>query len=119
MRAILAAIALIFTGFSASAQVEANVTYLKVQVPLPPTLSNLDPIPEDLGVAGAMTGLDDNATAGKFLGQTYVLETVVVPEGEDPLVAARDAFQARKLMILDAPAEAVVAIADLPRHRMP
>lgn len=113
MRVFIAALAVIFSGLSAEAQVEANVTYLKVETPLPPTLSNLDPTPEDLGLAGAMTGLDDNATAGKFLGQTYVLETVVVPEGEDPLSVARDALQTRKLMILDAPAATVVAIADL------
>ena len=61
-----------------------------------------------------MTGLDDNTTAGKFLGQTYTLETVVVPEDEDPLAAAKAALALRKLLILDAPASAVTAIADLP-----
>ena len=114
MRFFLAAFTVVFAALPAFAQIEVNVTYLKVVTPVPPTLSNLDPIPEDLGLAGAIIGLGDNATAGKFLGQGYGLETVVVPEGEDPLVAVRDALQARKLMILDAPAEAVVAIADLP-----
>ena len=55
------------------AQAELGITihYLKQEVAAPPTLSNLDPIPDDLGQRGAELGLEDNITTGRFLGQSY------------------------------------------------
>ncbi|ABV94397.1 hypothetical protein Dshi_2664 [Dinoroseobacter shibae DFL 12 = DSM 16493] len=97
-----------------AAAVELSVHYLRQDVPLPPTLSNLDPQPEDLGMAGARVGLDDNTTTGKFLGHTYTLEITEVAEGEDLLAAARAALAETPYLLVDAPAADLLAIADMP-----
>ena len=97
-----------------AAQVEAVIGYLRQEVTPPPVLSNLDPIPEDEGIAGAQVALADNATTGRFLGQTYRLEVVSVPEGGDLAEAARALLAQTPLVVLDAPAALQLAVADLP-----
>ncbi|CUH77338.1 ABC transporter substrate-binding protein [Tropicibacter naphthalenivorans] len=92
---------------------DISVVYLRQDVPPPPTLSNLDPIPGDLGQRGAELALQDNATTGKFMGQNWALEIVTVPEGGDYLAAMQDALAKTDLMLLDAPAEQLTAAADL------
>jgi ABC transporter substrate binding protein (PQQ-dependent alcohol dehydrogenase system) len=101
-------------GQSAFADTSLEVGYLHVEVQRPPTLSNLDPIPEDNGLAGAQTGLTDNQTTGKFLGQTYTLNNVNVFDGQDPLTPAKEMLSASPYLVLDAPADVLLAIADLP-----
>lgn len=98
----------------AHADVALNVAYLSVQTPQPPTLSNLDKAPDNLGLAGAQTGLKDNQTTGKFLGHSYTLTHAVAPHGTDPLTAARTLLADTKYLILDAPPKTLTAIADLP-----
>ena len=100
--------------WAVSAEVTLKVGYLSVATQRPPTLSNLDPIPEDLGIAGAQTGLDDNVTTGKFLGHLYELETVHVSEDEDPVEAALALLANQPFLLLDAPAQIQTRIADLP-----
>ena len=87
--------------------------YLRVETPAPPTLSNLDPIPEDKGLAGAKTGLNDNLTTGKFLGHTYELLDETVALDDDPLAKAKDMLARTPFLILDAPADVLTSIADL------
>jgi ABC transporter substrate binding protein (PQQ-dependent alcohol dehydrogenase system) len=101
-------------GRAAFADTTLEVGHLRVAVPLPPTLSNLDSIPENNGLAGAQTGLQDNLTTGKFLKQTYTMTDVIVPEGDDPLLAAKRLLAVSPYLILDAPSEVLLAIADLP-----
>jgi len=96
------------------AETTLQVGYLRVEQPLPPTLSNLDPIPENNGIAGAETGLADNRTTGKFLGQTYEMTVAEVFEGEDPLAAARTLLAASPYLVIDAAPEDLLSIADLP-----
>ncbi|MEM7695362.1 MAG: ABC transporter substrate-binding protein [Pseudomonadota bacterium] len=114
VRTVLAFVALCCAVVFARAEVAVPITYLRQEVPPPPVLSNLDPIPEDLGVAGATVGLADNLTTGGFLGHAYTLNISSVPEDGDLLEAARQALATTKLMVVDAPADALVAIADLP-----
>ncbi|WP_299775000.1 ABC transporter substrate-binding protein [uncultured Tateyamaria sp.] len=97
----------------ASAEMTLNIGYLRVEQPAPPTLSNLDPIPENNGLAGAQTGLADNLTTGKFLGQKYELTVTEVFEDQDPLAAARDLLSASPYLVIDAGPEDIIAIADL------
>ena len=97
----------------AHAELQLPVTYLRVATPLPPVLSNLDPVPEDLGIAGAQLGLSDNLTTGRFMGHDFSLNVVEVPEGSNPIFAAREALQVTPYLILDAPAEVLLDIADL------
>lgn len=114
MRLLIIAALLVVAGASAMAEVAVRTTYLRVEVPAPPTLSNLDPVPEDLGLAGAYVGLEDNATAGRFLGHGYSLETISVAPGGDYLGAVRAALSTSPFLVLDAPAQAVLEVADLP-----
>ena len=110
-------IALLLTvgfGQKASAEVDVLIGYLEQVVPQPPVLSNLEAIPEDEGLAGALVGLKDNQTTGRFLKQNYELDTIVVDEGGDLLAAARDLLSRTRLLVIKAPAEALTAIADLP-----
>ncbi|QPH54262.1 ABC transporter substrate-binding protein [Pontivivens ytuae] len=97
-----------------SAQVTVDVVYLRQEVEAPPVLSNLDPIPEDEGIAGAEVGLADNATTGRFMGQDWALEVVSVAPGGDFAAAAVQALGTSSLLIVDAPADALLTVADLP-----
>ncbi|WP_323766553.1 ABC transporter substrate-binding protein [Marinovum sp.] len=97
----------------AAAEVALTFGYLSVAVPRPPVLSNLDPEPENIGRAGAQTGLQDNLTTGKFLGQGYRMSEAVVPQGDDPLAAARALLAETRFLVIDAPAATLLAIADL------
>jgi ABC transporter substrate binding protein (PQQ-dependent alcohol dehydrogenase system) len=95
-------------------EVVVAVHYLKKSVPPPPVLSNLDPIPEDLGMQGATLGLAENQTTGRFMGQTYALTVQEVPEDGDFAATAKTALADGGLVLLDAPSADVLAVADLP-----
>ena len=103
-------------GFWASMSTdhEVPVAWLKFEQELPPTFSNHYPVPEDLGLAGALTALKDNETTGKFLGQNWSLGEHTAFLGDDAIEIARAALAAAPFLIVDAPAETVLAIADLP-----
>ena len=77
---------------------ETQILYLKSLHPAPPVLSNLDPIPENLGVAGASLGIADNNTTGQFLNQTYVLNEISI---EPNTVAAKAEILAADYIITD------------------
>lgn len=96
------------------AATEIAVVYLRQEIDRPPVLSNLDPVPEDLGLAGAEVALADVKTTGSFLGQDWRLDLVSVPPGGDFTAAARAALATHRLVILDAPAADQLAVADLP-----
>lgn len=108
------ATALCLSASAAVADVSVTIHYLRQEVEQPPVLSNLDPIPGDLGLKGAELGLADNATTGRFLGQIWALEVTEVPLGGDLAAAARAALATTDLIVLDAPADAALALADLP-----
>lgn len=110
----LAAVLSLVFGVAAASETRVRIAYLEVAQPQPPVLSNLDPAPADLGLAGARLGLADNATTGRFLGQEWVMDETRVPEGGDAIAAARAALASSPLMVIDAPAATLQAIADLP-----
>lgn len=92
-----------------------RIAYLSQVVEHPPALSNLDAVPEDEGRAGAELAIADNATTGRFLKQSFTLDTVMVEEGGDPAAALKDLIaQGHRLMVLDLPAVAVAQLARLP-----
>ncbi|MEP6017760.1 MAG: ABC transporter substrate-binding protein [Paracoccaceae bacterium] len=109
---------LVFAAISAgsvfAAETRMIIGYLKVETPVPPTLSNLDPIPDDMGLAGARTGLQDNLTTGKFLGHLYELIESSASIEEDVLSKAKDLLVSTPYLILDAPSDVLTSIADLP-----
>ncbi|WP_386680614.1 ABC transporter substrate-binding protein [Loktanella sp. R86503] len=93
----------------AAAQVDVAVTYLRLDDRKPPTLSDFDPDPADLGIAGAQVGLADIATTGQFLNHTYELTEVVATTQADLLAASAGASG---LVVVQAPAAMVLAVAD-------
>lgn len=111
---VLASVLTVGIATSAAAEVAVNIHYLKQVLEAPPTLSNLDPIPEDLGMVGAELGLQDNSTTGRFLGQTYELTVTEVYEGEDFTEAVRAALAETDLLVLDAGTDQILQAADLP-----
>ena len=106
----------VFVASRASA-LDLTITYLERIIPQPPTLSNLDPKPEDLGRAGAELGIADISTTAKFLGHTYELNTVMVGEDEDIVKAAQGALSKSAIVVLNAPANDLLTIADLPESK--
>lgn len=105
-------------GLPAQAQqpkVEVPILYLRQEIELPPVLSNLDPVPEDLGLAGAEVALKDNQTTGRFLGHGYSLTVVSVEPGGDLAAAARDALPGAGLVLVEGSAADVLTVADLPQ----
>lgn len=90
------------------------ITYLRLEVDRPPVLSNLDPVPEDLGLAGAEIAVKDTQTTGSFLGHAYSLTAVSVPPEGDLTAAAREVLTTSRLILIDADPAAILAVADLP-----
>lgn len=115
IRNLTSAICLIWlTTVPLWADIAIPITYLQQMRSPPPVLSNLDPIPEDLGMAGAQLGLQDNVTTGQFLGHIYSLEVVRVPEGGELTDMARKALEVSPFLILDMTAAEARLVADLP-----
>lgn len=114
MRSALSAIIVCLWAQLAWADVTLHVNYLTLEQPRPPTLSNLDPIPEDNGLAGALTGLADNTTTGRFLKHSYTLDTHSVTERTDWTATAKALLAQSPYLVLDAPADALLELADLP-----
>ncbi len=93
----------------AAAQVEVSMTYLRLDDRAPPTLSDIDPDPADLGIAGARLGLTDNQTTGQFLNHNYKLIEIDAATPETLLAAA---VGTTGLVLVEGSADAVLAIAD-------
>ncbi|MEO3413944.1 ABC transporter substrate-binding protein [Roseovarius sp. CAU 1744] len=113
MRWMICLVCLMLSG-PALAEVSLSVGYLEQQVARPAVLSNLDPVPDDLGAAGAQLGLADNQTTGQFLGHSYTLDIVRVAPGEDVTAAAAQMLAETRFLVIDAPAAVLLEIADLP-----
>ena len=94
-RGLCLATAIICHASSAAAGIAIPMTYLRQEVEPPPVLSNLDPIPEDRGIAGAEVALTDTKTTGSFVGHAYSLALSSVEPGGDFISAARRALRRR------------------------
>ncbi|PDT81269.1 ABC transporter substrate-binding protein [Sinorhizobium sp. BJ1] len=115
-RKISAGLLIALVGVFGPARAETTIamTYLRQEVQAPPVLSNLDPIPEDLGIAGAKVALADIETTGGFLGHYYTLKVISVAPGEDLAASAKAALATSSVLFIDAPAEGLLNVADLP-----
>jgi len=114
---------LALSAYSAKAQttkpsLDIALLYVEQRIERPPVLSNLVQWPEGEGVQGALLGVDDNNTTGRFLGQQYSLESMIFQVGTDPVVRNEQIKQALAagplLVITNLPASDLVAIAQLP-----
>ncbi len=99
---------------SALAEVPVQILYLRHEVDRPPVLSNLDPVPDDLGLAGAEVALRDVQTTGAFLGHAYALEAVSIAPEADFAAEAAAALTRVRLVLVDGSADDLLAVADLP-----
>ncbi|MDF0749497.1 ABC transporter substrate-binding protein [Marinobacter sp. 71-i] len=90
---------------------EVGIGYIQWIPDQGPVLSNVIPEPEDAGLKGAELALQDNSTTGKFLGQTYTLESTVADSGE-AAIAAFDSMRRKGvgLFVVNAPAQTLKAI---------
>ncbi|MGI9506700.1 MAG: ABC transporter substrate-binding protein, partial [Geminicoccaceae bacterium] len=118
---LICAIALVIgtlpaTVAEAADKLSVNITYLAQKIERLAPLSLLDPVEiPDKGFAGARLGQEDNQTTGGFLGHDYVLDNVTVEVDGDLVEAAKQALdQGNQLLVIDAPADTLLAIADLP-----
>ena len=67
----------------------------------------------DNGRAGAEVGIADNNTTGRFLQQNFVLQTVEVATGQDPVPALQSLLaKGIRLVVTDLPAAGVLRMAD-------
>ncbi len=103
-------------GAFAADELSIDMTYLSKDVERLAPLSLLDPVEiPDEGLAGAQLGQDDNQTTGSFLGHDYVLSELRVPIDGDLVADAKNALDdGTRLLVVDAPADQLLAIADLP-----
>lgn len=91
-------------------QKSIEVLYLQIQQPERPILSNLDPIPEDLGIKGAELGTADNNTTGSFLGYQFKLDIQQFEEGETEAALAALNSSKAGYVLLDMNAEQQLAM---------
>ena len=89
-----------------------DISYVRQATERPATLSNLDPIPQNEGVAGARVGHDDNAGTGKFLGHRYSLSVFDLDAAGVLTLVSGPLKQPGDLVLIDAPAAAILEFAD-------
>jgi len=122
MRVVLVAMALLgATGAWAAAwaaPLSVRVLYLDRQAERPPILATLDVPPDDDGPQGARLATADNASTGVFLNHAYALDVVTVAPDADFVAAGAAALaEGRDLIVTNAPAADLLALADLPQAR--
>ena len=80
---------ILYSANSAAHELDVRVVYISRDIePLLP-LSLIDKRVEKDGFAGAQLGLADNQTTGSFLGHTYRLVEILVPEDADLLATVK------------------------------
>lgn len=86
--------------------------------PQTPPQPYLDPPPANEGAAGARLAVSDDNTTGRFTGQHFSLDEVMVPEGGDVSAAFRKLVgDGLTLIVADLPETSLLAIADLPEAK--
>ncbi|MGB2933419.1 MAG: ABC transporter substrate-binding protein, partial [Methyloceanibacter sp.] len=89
------------------------IGYLKQEVKQLIPLSRLHVEPEDYGIAGAEMALKDSNTTGRFTKQEFDLDVERVAVGGDAVAALqRLADSGHHFILVDAPAETLLALAD-------
>ena len=92
---------------------EIRIGYMHIEERGRITLSVLDMPPADDGLAGAIVGINDNNTTGRFLGQKFILEDIVLKAGEDPAPAVdRLLADGAQFIVADLPAADLLKVAD-------
>ncbi len=106
-------ISLALTNPLQAESLEVQIGYLQWVPDQGPVLSNVIPEPEDAGLRGAELAINDNSTTGRFLGQSYSLQTDVA-DSEEAAIAAFDAMRESglELFVVNAPASTLKALTE-------
>ncbi|MBD3641776.1 MAG: ABC transporter substrate-binding protein [Marinobacter sp.] len=96
-----------------AAPLQLTIGYIQWIPDTGPVLSNVIPEPEDAGLRGAELAIADNSTTGKFLGQTYSLQSKVADSGEAAIAAFDTMHQSGiELFVVNAPAATLKTITE-------
>ncbi len=111
--AVTSLITLVATTPLQAESLDVRIGYLQWVPDQGPVLSNVIPEPEDAGLRGAELAIGDNSTTGKFLGQSYSLQSNVAESGE-ATIAAFDAMRQSgiELFVVNAPAGTLATITE-------
>jgi len=105
-------------AYGNTAVTEINVLYIEQRIDHPPVLSNLVSWPEDEGRQGAQLGINDNNTTGRFLGQKYLLSSLIFDINESKVARneqIREALSKGSLLVVaNLNADDLLTIANLP-----
>ncbi|MGH1330008.1 MAG: ABC transporter substrate-binding protein [Paracoccaceae bacterium] len=104
---------MVLAALGQASALDIEITYLHLEQKARPTLSNLDPIPDDLGLAGALLAIEENNTTGRFLGQIYRLKTVSIKAENTQKSELEGIINRARYIITDAKASDLLNIADL------
>lgn len=96
-----------------------SIGYVERKVDRLPPLNNEEPVPDDLGLKGAELGIKDSNASGRFVGVAVALTPTVVAPGADIKVAVAALLAKSKpsFLLINAPAQDLLAIADMPEAR--
>ena len=95
--------------------VQVPLTWLSLTVKTQVASTVLSPPPTEEGLQGARVALGENATTGKFTGQTWTLDERTAPDEAGVLAAFHAATQAgRRLFVVDVPPPVLLQLADQP-----
>lgn len=96
-----------------AAPLQVSIGYIQWVPDTGPVLSNVIPKPEDAGLRGAELAIADNGTTGKFLGQTYSLQSEVA-DSEEAAIAAFNTLHRSgiELFVVNAPAQTLKTITE-------
>jgi ABC transporter substrate binding protein (PQQ-dependent alcohol dehydrogenase system) len=99
----------------AQQELKVSITYVTQEEDRVIPLSLLDTLLPDEGLMGARQAITENQTTGQFLGHSYELDEVVVPDDGDLVAAFKEALAAgKRFFILDLHANQITTLADLP-----
>jgi ABC transporter substrate binding protein (PQQ-dependent alcohol dehydrogenase system) len=120
-RIFAALLAVLLQAFSVSAAGAdtVNVKTGFIRAPhMRETLSILDIPAADDGLAGATLAAEDNNTTGRFLGQTFAIDDVLLRPGDDPAAALNGLNQRGVFLVLaDLPEAALLALSDAAKDK--
>ncbi len=97
---------------------EITIGYVSQLAMRPPNLSNLIVPPQDDGFAGGRLSISDNNTTGRFLKQSFTLEELKVPIGDDVLPGFLNMVEAGiGFFVVDAAADVLLKMSDAVRDK--
>jgi ABC transporter substrate binding protein (PQQ-dependent alcohol dehydrogenase system) len=107
------ALIILSTGtIKAAETVSVRIGFLSYR-PLPPPAYEIDPVPEDEGLAGGRLAVRDNNTTGAFTGQQFSLDEAWLDENEDPTAKAQTLVrEGVQFLIVNLPASELLSVAD-------